>query len=243
MCIYPNMCLAALFITILQDFGLWFFSYLCANCRNQQMTDSSAITTTLERLSGTIIDMNTHDVSASITSTACTPFPNPYNPSTSFDLSSQSGETTYDDACSPLSKPWDGQVETFPDFIVNVQICANNMKWNTFTPHGILSVSTWGNINYYILTKYQSISSVNIVDAFATCTDDFTIQNSKAYYYMLSKSVTRYIHDTVFEQAQNLLSDKDGIALFTIFTSFTVVASLQISIQSFNQITNLRLLT
>ena len=207
------------------------------------MTDSSAINTTLDILSQNISDMDTPVVSSSRTSTVRTPLPNPYNPSTNFDLSSQSGATTYADACATLSEPWDGQVGKFPSFIVNVHICAKKMKWNTFTPHGILSVSIRGNTNCDILIEYQLIYSVNIADTFAACTENFAIQNSKAFYAMLPKSVTGAIHDTAFEKVQNLLSKKYGIALLKLFTSFTVVASLQISILSFNQITNLRLLT
>ena len=60
---------------------------------------------------------------------------------------------------------------------------------------------------------------------------------------MLSKSFTGTIRDTVFEQAQNLPTDEYGITLFQLFTSFTVVAYLQISIFPFNKITSLLSLT
>ena len=51
---------------------------------------------------------------------------------------------------------------------------------------------------------------------------------------MLSKYVTRTIRDTVFEQLQNLLTNKDAIELFKLLTLFTIVNSLQLSIISFN---------
>ena len=105
--------------------------------------------------------------------------------------------------------------------------------------HGIFSVPTGGNINLNILTKYQLISSTNIVDAFAAHTDYQAIKNSKEFYVMISKSVVRTIFDTIFEQAQNLPNDKYSVALFKIFPSFTAVASLQLSILSINQTTSL----
>ena len=58
---------------------------------------------------------------------------------------------------------------------------------------------------------------------------------------MYSKYVTGTICDTVFEQVQNLPTNKDGVALFKLLTFFTVVASLQLLILSFNQIISLLL--
>ena len=110
------------------------------------------------------------------------------------------------------------------------------MKRNYATPYVILSVPTWGNSNHNIVTKYQSIFSANIVDSFIACTDNCVIQNSKAFYSILFKSVTVTIRDTVFEQAKNLPTNKPGVALFKPFTLFTVAASLQLSILSLNQI-------
>ena len=138
-----------------------------------------------------------------------------------------------------LSKPWDGQFEQFPSFVVNLLISANQVNWNNAAPHGILSAPTGGNTNFDIITKFQSISSANIAEAFEACTNNHIIQNPKAFYSMLSESVTGKFRNTAFEQAQNLPTNKDGVTIFNIFTSFTVVASLQILILSFNQITSL----
>ena len=71
------------------------------------------------------------------------------------------------------------------------------------------------------------------MESFPARTDNRTIQNSKAFYAILSKSVTGTIHNIIFRQTQNLPSDKDGVSLFKLFTSFTDVASLQLSILSF----------
>ena len=56
---------------------------------------------------------------------------------------------------------------------------------------------------------------------------------------MLSKYVTITIHDTAFERAQNLPTNKDGVTIFKLFKSFTVIDYLQLSILFFNQITSL----
>ena len=94
-----------------------------------------------------------------------------------------------------------------------------------------------GNTNSDIITKYQFISSANIADTFSTCNDYCVIQYAKSFNAIISKSVTGTICDTVFKQAQNLPTDEDGISLFKLFTLFTVIASLQFLIISFNQIT------
>ena len=206
------------------------FLTLNSNRRNQQMTvaDSSAIATSLASLVQAIFSMNTCADSASRTSTDCTHLIDPYDPVTPFALSSQSGSTAYASACAPLSKTWDGQVKTFHSFTVNVRIHVNKVKWNSVAPHGILSFTTGDNNNSSILTEYQSIYSVKIVDAFTACNENRAVKNSKALYAMLSKSVTITSCNTVFEQAKKLPTDKDGITLFKLFTSFTVIASIQL---------------
>ena len=98
------------------------------------------------------------------------------------------------------------------------RIHANKLKCNAVAPHGILFVATRGKTNCDIITEYQYIFSTNITDAFSACTDDPIIHNSKAFYAMLSKSVTGNICNTVFKQSQNLPSDKDGITLLKLFT-------------------------
>ena len=113
------------------------------------------------------------------------------------------------------------------------------MKWNDVAPHVILSIPTRGNTNRNILTEYQSIFSTNIVGAFAARTNDRAIQNSKAFYATLSKSVTRNISNTVFRQAKNLPTNEYGVEISKLFTLFTVVAFLQLLVFSFNQITSL----
>ena len=60
---------------------------------------------------------------------------------------------------------------------------------------------------------------------------------------MLSKFITGTICDTVFDQVKNLPTNEDGVALFKIFMSFTVIKSLQLSILYLNQIMILLLST
>ena len=75
------------------------------------------------------------------------------------------------------------------------------------------------------------------------CPENHDIHNSKAFYALLSKSVTGTICDTVFDKAKNLPTNEYCVILFKLFTSFTVVGSLQPSIISFNQITSFYLST
>ena len=120
-----------------------------------KITDSLAIATALASLSQAISDTNTCATSSVLTSTSCTPLPNTYNPHMPFDVYFQAGSTAYANACASISKLWDGQVETFPSFIVNVRIHADKVKWNALAPHGILSVPTRGSTSSNIITEYQ----------------------------------------------------------------------------------------
>ena len=192
------------------------------------MTDSSAIVTDLESIVQYISDLNTHAASSATMSTTCIPLLHPYNQAMPFDIFSRDGSTAYANICAPLSKPCYRKIETFPFFIVNIHIRSNKVKWSSVAPHVIISDATGGNTNWDILTEYQSISSTNIEDTFTAHTDNLAIQNSKAFYTILSKSITGKFRNTISEQAQNLPTDKYGVALLKIFSSFTVVASLQI---------------
>ena len=78
------------------------------------MTENSAIPTVPEVLDQSIFDMNTHAASTATTPNTCTPLLDTYHTSMLFDLYSRDGSTAYANACVPLSKLWDVQVETFP---------------------------------------------------------------------------------------------------------------------------------
>ena len=78
------------------------------------MTETSAIATNMARIAQAISNMNTYAAYASTPSTTFTTLIDTYNPARPFDLSYQSGSTSYADACTSISKLWDVQVETFP---------------------------------------------------------------------------------------------------------------------------------
>ena len=67
-------------------------------------------------------------------------------------ISSRSGSTSYNVASSPLDQMWDGTVSTFPSFVVSSRLRANEGKWNTSAPQGILKIN-----GKDILTNYHSI--------------------------------------------------------------------------------------
>ena len=205
------------------------------------VTESLAIVTSLESLAKEISNMNMCVANASKTSTTHTTFLDTYDPATPFEFSSWSISTAHANAFTPLSKIWYGQVYTFPSFISNVRICKNKAKLSSVAPHRIISAPTGGNTNRNILTKYQSITSVKIADAFTTYTNYCAIQNPKDFYAMLYKSINGTICDTIFEKSQNIPTEKDGVALLKTFMFFTVVTSPQLLILSFNQIMSILL--
>jgi len=63
-------------------------------------------------------------------------------------------------------------------------------------------------------------------------------KHTKAMFSCIKPSITRDIKDTIFTQFFNLTMPEDGVALFKIITTFTTVASLQLSMSSFKKISN-----
>jgi len=83
------------------------------------------------------------------------------------------------------------------------------------------------------------VTDAEITTAYANRTDTRAIQNSTAMFKYIKQSVMGSIRDTIFTQAGNHPSNTDGIALFKKLTTFTTVASLQLSLLLFNSIISL----
>ena len=155
-----------------------------------------------------------------------------------FDLSTRAASQAYTELCSPLDNEWNGHVETFPSFIVSLQERAAEGKWNTTSPHGIIDFGTAPN-THNILTSYHSVSDADVATALAARNDIRAKQNSTAMFKCIKSSITGTLRDTIFTQAGNLPANTDGPSLFKKLTSFTSVASLQLSLLSFNTVTAL----
>jgi len=62
------------------------------------------------------------------------------------------------------------------------------------------------------------------------------MQNSKAMYSCLRSSITGSIKNSIFTQYGNLPPHEDGVAFFNQLTTFTTIASLQLSSILFSNI-------
>ena len=140
-----------------------------------------------------------------------------------FNLASRAGDQAYTSISAALKDEdvWDGNVTTFPSFVVALRLRAEEGKWNATDPHGILTID--GN---NILSDYHSITDAQIEAARGARTDDRAIQNSRAMFQCVKKSIKGSIRNTIFPQSGNIPTHADGITLFKKLTTFTTVASL-----------------
>ena len=101
----------------------------------------------------------------------------------------------------------------------------------TPTPSNIQTIK-----DHHILTDYHSVSTSDIKSAYTNRRDDRAIQNASALFKYLEYSITGNLKAIIFTQSGNLPENEDSISLFKLHTSFTTVASLQLSMISFNNI-------
>ena len=168
---------------------------------------------------------------------ASTPVFDPFDSTEPFDLSTRAGSAAYTTISAPLDEVWDGHVATFPSFIVALRLRSEEGGWNATAPQGILTFPTdTTGITNNILTDYHSITDAQIETARAARVDQRAIQNSKAMFKCIKSSIKGALKDTIFTQIGNMPTHSDGNTLFKTLTSFTTVASLQLSMLSFQNI-------
>lgn len=159
----------------------------------------------------------------------------PFNAPNPFDLSSRAGSYAFATASAALDELWDGTIEKFPAFIISLRVRASEVRWNAAAPQGIMSY-TVNATACNLLTEYHSIPEADLEAARLARADPRAIQNSKALYKCLKSSITGDLKAILFDQAGNLPTTEDGPLLFKKLTSFTMAASLQLSMMSFKNI-------
>ena len=155
----------------------------------------------------------------------------PFTPDLPFNLNTRLGSQAYSDIAAPLDEVWNGDVSTFPSFIVALTLRAKKGKWNAAPPHGILEIN-----GHNILTEYHSTTDAEIATARTGRVNNRAIQNSKAMFECISSSIEGDVRNTIFTQVTNIPEHEDGIALFKKLTTFTTVASVQLSLISLESI-------
>jgi hypothetical protein len=194
------------------------------------MANNAAIAAALANLAAAIKDMN-NNAEPQQPRAPHVVILDPFESNEPFDLSARVGSTAFANACAALDDPWNGNVDTFPAFIISLRIRLGEVHWDAPTPRGILEIN-----GHNLLTEYHSITDAEVATARTTRVNPRSIKNSRAMYKYLKPSITGDLCATVFDQAGNLPIHEDGPNLFKKLTDFTMVASLQLSMLSFKTI-------
>ena len=189
------------------------------------MTDTATLAATMTALADAIIAMPQATVNPKVY--------DPFKSNDPFVLSSRSGSMAYERISAPLDDIWDGEVTKFPSFVTELRIRAAEGKWNLDADPGILKFGTKN-----ILTDYHSISDADIEAARVARTSDCALQNALSIFTCIKSSIKGTLKDTIFNRIGNIPTHNDGVALFKQITSFSTVASVQLSMLSFQNILN-----
>ena len=95
-----------------------------------------------------------------------------------FNVAARAGAQAYTDASAPLDTVWDGDISTFPSFVVALRIRASDAQWNAASPHDILDV-----LGHDILTDYHTIAVAEIESARLARTNNRAIQKDNVSLY------------------------------------------------------------
>ena len=87
-----------------------------------------------------------------------------------------------------------------------------------------------------LVTGYHSLTQLQIETASTTRNDPRAIQNARPMYSCLESSISSDLKATLFSQDGKLPSDEGGNFLFAQLTTFTMSASLKLSMDSFKRI-------
>ena len=198
------------------------------------MTDLTAV---LQGLTAVLTDIQQQQAAAAAANVnpPATVNLNPFASNAPFDLGSRAGSHAFDKAGAILDSTWDGTIENFPPFLLSLRIRASEVNWGATDPQGILSYNI-NNHNRNLLTDHHHFTEAIVETSRLARTNDRAIQNSRALYLCLKSSITGDLKATLFDQAGNLPLYEDGPTLFIKLTSFTMTATLQLSMLSFKQI-------
>jgi hypothetical protein len=90
-----------------------------------------------------------------------------------------------------------------------------------------------------LFAEHYAISEATLETARLTRTDDRALQNARTLYKCLKNSIEGDLRSILFDQDGNLPTHEDGPLFFKRLTSFTMAASLQLSVMSFQSILDL----
>ena len=139
-----------------------------------------------------------------------------FGPARPFDLSTRAGMEAFNQSSKSLDKTFGGDVNDWPEFLTDLQLRASRVKWDAAAPNGILTIN-----GRKLLTEYHHIADVDTTAAtqqHVANGDHRAIQNNRALYLTLCRSITGDIRATLRQQTANHTDDEDGTALFKQIT-------------------------
>lgn len=202
--------------------------------RRNQMADNAALAAVLAQLAAAINNLPAGGAAAAAVPPAPNPVLDPLADNNALDLSSRAGETAFKQVCEVLDSTWDGTPSGFPAFLTAARVRAREGRWDVAGNTGICTVA--GND---IFTAYHQITEAQATAAFQGRLNDRAVQNSKAFFRALKKSLTGTIHSTLFGQFANAPVNEDGVFLWIRLTKFTITSSLHLSVTAFQEILEL----
>ena len=122
-----------------------------------------------------------------------------------FDLSSRAVSTEFQISYSLIDVTWDGDLNTFPPFLVSIKTKVIEMHWDNRTT-GITDVN-----GKDLFSDYCSIAKSDIATSKAARTSDRAIQNACGLYKEIQTSLTGYIKTQIFSRNPNIPSMDDGL--------------------------------
>ena len=115
-----------------------------------------------------------------------------------FDFSTRAGGKALKEASAPITPKWDGTVEEFPTFIVNLKLQATTCKWNATGSTRIIEIG-----GHDILLQHHSVTMAQVETERTNRTNDRAIQNSRAFYRCIESAEVRIQHTiTVYAKIQ-----------------------------------------
>jgi len=172
---------------------------------------------------------------AAVAIPAHVPLLDPFASPNAFDLSSRAGSSAFHTASAPLSNTWDGDVDSFPPFVIALKLRAREMHWTAAPPTGVSTITDAAGTNHNLFDEYFSITTAEAETARVARTNDRATQNSRAMYKCLQRSITGDLFTIIFEQAANI-PHEDGPTLFLVLTSYTVSSSVQLSMNAIQRL-------
>lgn len=170
------------------------------------------------------------------------PIYDPYDPTQPFDLSNRVGNEAYNNAKAILKQTWDGTTSGFPEFLLAIRMRADDAKWDTPPPHGILRLPTGATnaqgqpVTAHLFTEYHLITDAMVTAAKTNRTNPRAIQNSRALYHALKSSITGNLRTTILNQSTTTPIDEDGVGFFVTLLRFTELSSMSLCFDSMEKL-------